>query len=228
MKKLCIIPARGGSKRIPNKNIKSFLGKPIICYSISAAIDSKLFDEIIVSTDSFEIRDLAISMGVSVPFMRSDKNSDDFATTSDVIEEVLDFYKVRNLCFDIVFCLYPTAPFVGPNDINKALDKLVLGGFDSVFPVTKFSYPPQRGLVFEEGRIKMKNPKYLKSRSQDLKSIYHDAGQYYGLNITKFLDSGKLFSSNSHGIIISELECQDIDTIEDWKFAEIKYQILNG
>tara|TARA_B110000967_G_C18876037_1_gene558330 strand:+ start:1237 stop:1923 length:687 start_codon:yes stop_codon:yes gene_type:complete len=226
MSNICIIPARGGSKRIPRKNIKLFLGKPIIAYSIQAALDSKLFDEVMVSTDDEEIAEIAKQYGASVPFMRSKKNSDDFATTFDVIEEVVLQYKSElNKEFENLCCLYSCAPFVTGNTLNSAYHKLVTKEFDSVFPILAYSFPIQRALNQRGGKISMINEENLNVRSQDLEESFHDAGQFYWCNTKALLSSKKILTSNTGGIVISELQAQDVDTETDWILAELKYQL---
>jgi len=227
MGNLAIIPARGGSKRIPRKNIKDFLGKPIIAYSIEVALQSGLFEEIMVSTDDMEIAEVAIKYGAKVPFLRSEKTSDDFATTWDVIAEVIrDYQDKQSKVFDNVCCIYPTAPLIKSQDLENGLKTLVDNDYDSVLPVVPFSYPVWRGLErIESGKTKMIWPKHINSRSQDLKKVYHDAGQWYWINPYKIKDS--LFTENSGSIILDELQVQDIDSLTDWKMAEIKYRILN-
>ena len=226
MTKIAIIPARGGSKRIPKKNIKSFLGKPIIAYTIEAAFQSQLFDKIIVSTDNEEIANIARFYGAKVPVLRSNKNSDDHAVLADVIFEVLSFYKNKSLSFDEVCCLLPTAPFVTSKSLITSYNKLNNEKLDAVFPVLPYSFPIQRSLEIVEDKIQMVWEEYMNSRSQDLTKRYHDAGQYYWLKTTSFLEEKKLFMKNSGAIIISELEAQDIDTETDWKLAELKYKLL--
>ena len=226
MRNICIIPARGGSKRIPRKNIKDFLGKPILAYSIQAALDSNLFDEVMVSTDDQDIADIAIRYGAKVPFLRSKKNSDDFATTFHVIEEVIQDYREKvNIEFDNFCCLYSCAPFVTSNTLNLAYDKMVLNNLDLVFPILAFSFPIQRALRVENGKVKILNEKYLSSRSQDMEDRYHDAGQFYWGNTSKILKEKKILTANTGAIIISELEAQDIDNEVDWKLAEMKFQL---
>lgn len=223
---LAIIPARGGSKRIPRKNIKDFLEKPIIAYPIEAAISSKLFNEVMVSTDDQEIAEVAKKYEAKVPFMRSEKNSNDHSTTVDVIEEVLLEYKKIGKEFDNVCCLYPTAPFVTPERLVEALKLLERYGADSVLPVTSFNYPIQRSFKIEnDGTLKMNWPENINTRSQDLMPTYHDSGQFYCLDVKKFLIQKKLFMDNTLPIIVSELEVQDIDNEEDWKIAELKYKL---
>jgi len=226
MKKIAIITARGGSKRIPNKNIKFFLGKPIISYAIKIAINSNLFDEVMVSTDSKEIADISIKYGAKVPFLRSDINSNDFATTPDVIFEVINSYKKLNKKFDFGCCIYPTAPLITNEELVSALELLMYKKFDSVFPVIPFSYPIQRALkVTHENKVEMVNPKLYRTRSQDLETLYHDAGQFYWFNVDSVIRKKKLWTNNSAVIKINEIDSQDIDNEEDWKLAEIKYNL---
>ena len=227
MTSLCIIPARGGSKRIPKKNIKSFLGKPIIAYSIEAALKSKLFDEVMVSTDDITISKLAEEYGAKVPFLRSDKNANDFAVLADVLKEVLNRYNSNGLCFGYACYILPTAPFVNNKKLLDSFNILRKNNFDSVFPVQKFSFPIQRALQIKNGKIEMVNREFLNTRSQDLPLRYFDSGQFYWLKVGSFLEKLQLYSSNSGSIIISELEAQDIDTETDWKLAELKYKLLN-
>ncbi|WP_422082735.1 pseudaminic acid cytidylyltransferase [Ulvibacterium sp.] len=226
MASLCIIPARGGSKRIPGKNIKPFLGKPIIAYSIEAAITSKLFDEIMVSTDDREIAEIAKGFGAKVPFLRSKQNSDDFAVLADVIYEVYLEYTKKNRSFKYMCCILPTAPFVTSDTITKAYIKLEQENFDSVLPILEFSFPVQRSLKLENNRVSMVRHEYLNSRSQDLEKRYHDSGQLYWLKTKSFLLEKKLFTNNSGAIMISGLCAQDIDTETDWKLAEMKYKLM--
>jgi len=230
MKRVAIITARGGSKRIHRKNIKDFLGKPIIAYSIEAAINSELFDEVMVSTDDSEIAEIAETYGAVVPFIRSAKNSDDYTGTFDVIKEVLESYEKENIRFDQACCIYPTAPFVTSQKLIEAHSVLSEKNIDTVFPVIKFGYPIQRGLIVDENkRIKMREPKYLSSRSQDLEPVFHDAGQFYFFEIKKVMEQKTLWTDNTGFIEIGELEGQDIDNEMDWKLAELKYNLkLDG
>jgi len=228
MHNLAIIPAREGSKRIPKKNIRDFLGKPIIAYSIKAAIQSGLFTEVMVSTDSEEIKEIAIKFGAVVPFLRSNKKSDDYATTFDVIEEVILRYENLGQSFDNCCCIYPTAPFVTPAYLESGLDHLLKNEFDSVFSIMKFSFPIQRALKIEDEKIHMFYPANISVRSQDLEETFHDAGQFYWIRSKKILSLRSLITDNSGAIIIEENEAQDIDTIIDWKLAELKYKLLNN
>jgi len=224
---LAIIPARAGSKRIPKKNIKDFLGKPIIGYSIKSAIKSKCFDEIMVSTDSKEIAKIATKYGAQVPFLRSLKNSGDNATTAEVLEEVMLEYKKRGKEFSYVCCLYSTAPFVTAEKIIEAKNILIESGADSVIPVTHFSFPIQRSFRIDaNGKLKMMWPKNMNIRSQDLETTYHDAGQFYFIKVKSFFKQKKLFAKVTLPIVISDFEVQDLDNESDWKIAELKYKAI--
>lgn len=225
MSSICIIPARGGSKRILRKNVKLFLGKPIIAYSIEAAISSELFDEVMVSTDDPEIAKIAIEYGAKVPFYRSEKSSSDYATTFDVIEEVLNKYKEEGRFFDYACCVYACAPLIQVKTLIKAFQLLVKEKFDAVFPVVPFSFPIQRALKISEGKVSFVNNEHALTRSQDLESRYHDVGQFYFMNCETILTKGVLISENSGVVLISELLAQDIDNQVDWSLAEIKYKL---
>ena len=225
MGNICIIPARGGSKRIPRKNIKEFLGKPIIAYSIQAALDSGLFDEVMVSTDDLEIAEIAKNFGAKVPFMRSVKNSDDFATTFDVIEEVIQVYKSQGKEFENICCIYSCAPFVNSEILLKAYNQLIRNKFDTVFPIIAYSFPIQRALRIDHSKVSMILEENLNVRSQDLEDSFHDAGQFYWCNSKKLLQNKKILTKNTGGVEISELEAQDIDNEIDWKLAELKFQL---
>lgn len=228
MANLAIIPARGGSKRIPRKNIKDFLGKPIMAYSIEAALKSNLFEEVMVSTDDEEIAEIAIKYGAKVPFLRSELSSNDYATTFQVIDEVITIYKKLNKTFDFICCLYPCAPFITNTKLQLTFQKLIEGNFDSVFPVIPYGHPIQRALQAENsGKINFFNPEYSQVRSQDLEPTYHDAGQFYWMRTEICLNQKKILTHNSGYIILTELEAQDIDTETDWKLAELKHQIIN-
>ncbi|PIB28693.1 pseudaminic acid cytidylyltransferase [Maribacter sp. 4U21] len=227
MANLAIIPARGGSKRIPRKNIKPFLGKPIIAYSIEAAINSNLFDEVMVSTDDKEIAEIALHFGAKVPFMRSNVNANDFAVLADVILEVLELYAQRGIKFDNICCILPTAPFVTADTIKKGKQLLSSESHDCVFPVLEFSFPIQRSLKIKGTKVEMLWRGYLNTRSQDLEPRYHDSGQFYWVKTDVFLEQKKILVENAGALIISQIEAQDIDTLIDWKLAEIKYQLAN-
>ena len=226
MGNLAIIPARGGSKRIPRKNIKDFLCKPIIAYSIEAALNSELFDEVMVSTDDNEIAEVALKYGAKVPFSRSNKNSGDFSTTMDVIKEVISEYKIKfNADFENGCCIYPTAPLVKIDHLKNGFNKLISNDYSTVFSAVEFSYPIWRGLSINEDSIAtMIWPQYLNDRSQDMQIVYHDAGQWYWFKTKELTES--FFSGKSAIIKLDENEVQDIDNLTDWKIAELKYRTL--
>ena len=226
MKTLAMITARGGSKRIPRKNIKEFNGKPIMAYSIEAALKSGAFDEVMVSTDDEEIADIARKYGASVPFMRSEKTSNDFATTVDVIDEVISEYHNRGKDFDVFACIYPTAPFITADKLKEAVEKLSSSDADSLIPVVRFSYPPQRAMEIRDGRLVFRQPENLSKRSQDLEPHYHDAGQFYVVKTESFLKNKGIMVGQILPMELSELEVQDIDNEVDWKLAEMKYKLL--
>lgn len=223
---VAIITARGGSKRIPGKNIKAFCGKPIIAYSIEAALKSNVFNEVMVSTDSMEIANIARTYGAKVPFMRSEKTAGDYATTSDVILEVLDEYKKAGKTFEYACCIYPTAPFVTEQKLCEAMEVIEQKKIVEVMPVVQFSYPPQRCFVIEDGIMRYKYPEYITARSQDLEKQYHDAGQFYFYHIEQYLKREGKIEDGIYPLIVSPLEVQDIDNEDDWKIAEIKYQLM--
>lgn len=226
MKRLCIIPARGGSKRIPKKNCKDFLGKPIIAYSIETALKSHLFDEVMVSTDDDSIAKIALQFGAKVPFIRSVQNSNDFATTFDVIQEVILKYQHDEIQFTEACCLYATAPLVTAQNLKKAFSMLDSEDFSSVFPVIRFGFPIQRAVeMIDNQKLKLAYPEHELTRSQDLLPYYHDAGQFYVFNVEKVLNEQKLYTANSGIFEIPEIEAQDIDNEVDWQMAELKYQL---
>lgn len=223
MGSIAIITARGGSKRIPRKNVKLFCGKPIITYSIEAALQSGLFEEVMVSTEDEEIARIAREAGAQVPFMRSSESAGDYASTDDVLLEVLAAYKERGREFDSFCCLYPTAPFVTAEKLRTAMG--LLDKADSVMPVVPFSFPPQRCMVLNgEGELRMKWPEHAKTRSQDLEPYYHDCGQFYCCKTAPFLEYKTTDLPHMVPMIMSELEVQDIDNPDDWEIAELKYQ----
>lgn len=224
---VAIITARGGSKRIPRKNIKAFGCQPIIHYSIAAAKASGIFDEVMVSTDDDEIAAVAIEAGAVIPFRRSKDAADDFATTAQVLTEVLNSYKAAGRLFTYACCIYPTAPFVTAKKLADAFDLLKGADVDAVLPVTKFSFPIWRSFKMDEaGKVAYNWPEFAPKRSQDLPAAYHDCGQFYFFNVEAFLKSGKLITENTVGLEVPESEVQDIDTAEDWKIAEIKYDLF--
>lgn len=226
MSNLAVITARGGSKRIPRKNIKEFYGKPIIAYSIEAAIESEIFDEVMVSTDDEEIAQIARNYGATVPFMRSAFAASDTATTRDVLLEVLREYKKRGKQFTYMSCLYPTAPFVTIEKLRASYEIISTHEIDLLVPVVKFSYPPQRSFKINSNNFLEYNyPEYTFSRSQDMEQWYHDAGQFYFYNVARFLKKdGHL--TDIMPLAVSELEVQDIDNETDWLLAEMKYKMM--
>ena len=225
---LAIIPARGGSKRIPGKNIKSFLGKPIIAYSIEAALNSKLFDVVMVSTDDEQIAAIARSYGAEVPFMRSAENSDDFAGTTDVLLEVIQNYTDKEQQFEYGCCIYPCAPFITPLLLQQAYQQITEGALDALFPVVKYSTAVQRAFTFEGNKLGMLYPEFLNTRSQDLKAAYYDAGQFYMFNVKALQTKKRILTDNTTGIVIDDLYAQDIDSVHDWQLAEMKYKLISG
>lgn len=227
MRMVAIIPARGGSKRIEHKNIRHFDGQPIIAYSIRAALASGCFEHVMVSTDDDEIARVAREYGAEVPFMRSAKTSDDYATTADVIREVLETYRSQGEVFDALCCIYATAPFISSERLREGARMIEENKSQAAFTCVAYSYPTQRCLVIgEDGRICMKNPEYAKARSQDLQPTYHDAGQFYFSTVEAFEENGSLWGPDTRPIVLPELEVQDLDTPTDWKLAEIKYRLL--
>lgn len=227
MKTIAIIPARGGSKRIERKNVKPFAGLPVIAYSIKAALAAGCFDTVMVSTDDPEIAATAESFGAEVPFLRSAATSDDFATTADVLREVIDEYGRRGVRFDALACIYATAPFVTPERLREAWEMLEAGKCGAAFTCVEYSYPIQRSLKIDaDGMIRMNCPEFRNARSQDLAKTYHDAGQFYLSTIDSFLRSGSLWGEKTMPVILPETEVQDLDTPTDWRLAEIKYALL--
>ena len=223
MKNLAIIPARGKSKRIPRKNIKNFLGRPIIAYSIETALGSNLFDEAMVSTDDEEIAQVGKRYGAKVPFMRSAKNSNDSATLSQVIEEVVNEYQKRGVVFENICCILPTAPSLTAKLLRKGYEMLLDEKLDSVRPIQRFSYPTQRAYKLKGKLVEYFHPEYEKVKSQDLEPSYHDAGMFYWIKTNSLKNNLR-----RGGIEISALEAHDIDSLDDWKMAELKYKALRG
>lgn len=226
MGNVAIITARGGSKRIPRKNIRDFCGKPILAYSIEAALESGMFDEVMVSTDDEEIAEVAKRYGARVPFYRSAETANDYATTNDVLLEVLAEYEKRGEQFALACCLYPTAPFVTAEKLRNAVSRLLESDADTLIPVVAFSYPPQRAMLVRKGRLVFEYPEHLDSRSQDLEPHYHDVGQFYVFRTAAFRKNRRLMVGDVLPMIIPETEVQDIDTQTDWEIAEIKYRML--
>lgn len=227
--KLCVIPARGGSKRIPRKNIKEFFGKPIVAWSIDAALESKCFDKVIVSTDDEEIGEVCRQYGAEVPFFRPSELADDKAETGPVIYHAIEWYKRNNWVPEFVCCLYPAAPFVTAGSLREGLAELLRAGTDYVFPVVTFTYPIQRAIrIHSTGSIEMIQPEMIRTRSQDLEEAYHDAGQYYWGKTSAWLERKTTFDSDSAVIIVPRYNAQDIDTLEDWEQAELMFKALDN
>lgn len=225
---LAVITARGGSKRIPRKNIKEFCGKPIIAYSIQAALESGVFDEVMVSTDDEEIAEIAKECGAKVPFLRSEENSGDMAMTHEVVMEVLREYEEIGREFEMVCCIYPTAPFLTAERLKESMEIIKESQVDGVVPVVRYSFPPQRCFVIEDGQVQYKWPENRLKRSQDLEPYYHDCGQFYLLRVKPFLEEKSMVLARTAPLIMDEMEVQDIDTEEDWEIAEMKYRLICG
>jgi N-acylneuraminate cytidylyltransferase len=225
---VAIIPARIGSKRIPKKNIKIFHGKPMIAYSIQAALKTKLFNSIIVSTDSMELANIAITYGAEVPFIRPAELSDDFTGTDAVILHALNYLIDHGADIQYVCCIYATAPFISASYIKKGFDLLKKENATSAFSVTTYPYPIYRSLkISEDGRLQMIWPDYMNVRSQDLSEAYHDAGQFYWADAQKYLIEKKIFSKAAVPVVLPRYLVQDIDTDEDWQRAEAMYKVLS-
>ncbi|WP_350585737.1 pseudaminic acid cytidylyltransferase [Pseudoalteromonas sp. RB2-MNA-CIBAN-0110] len=224
---IAIIPARGGSKRIPRKNIKLFHGRPLIAYSIEAAINSGCFDKVIVSTDDPEIADFSKSLGAEVPFIRPARLSDDFATTLDVMKHAIDWLKKNKLTIRYACCIYATAPFVTPMYIQEGYNLIKSEDLDYVFSATSYAFPIQRALkINSQNTVEMFQPEHLSTRSQDLEEAYHDAGQFYWGTVDAFINRKPFFSLKAKAILLPRKYVQDIDTQEDWELAEALFKVL--
>ncbi|PKH05284.1 pseudaminic acid cytidylyltransferase [Moritella sp. Urea-trap-13] len=226
--KIAVIPARGGSKRIPGKNIKLFHGKPIIAYSIEAAIASACFDKVIVSTDDEDIADVALAYGAEVPFVRPADIADDHATTMEVIQHAIQWCESQQLPVDLLCCIYATAPFVLPSDLSAGLAVLSDDDIDYAFSATSFGFPIQRAIALREnGTVQMLQPEHLNTRSQDLEGAYHDAGQFYWGRVSAFKLGKPFFSASAKAVLLPRKRVQDIDNQEDWELAEALYAVMN-
>ncbi|MDR2942396.1 MAG: pseudaminic acid cytidylyltransferase [Treponema sp.] len=225
---IAIITARGGSKRIPKKNIKDFFGRPMLSYAISACKDSGIFSEIMVSTDSEEIAEVANNSGARVPFMRSPKTADDFASTFDVLEEVINNYKKEGQEFDHLCCVYPCVPFLSGKTLQNAYAQLAESGSDALQPVCKFPVPVEWAMKIENGILVPNDRKAQLIRSQDLTPKYFDVGMFYMIKTAIMLKEKSLTPPKTMAYIMDEREVQDIDTIDDWLMAEIKYKLIKG
>lgn len=227
--KVAVIPARGGSKRIPRKNIRSFAGKPMIAHSIEAAAASSLFEHIVVSTDDPEIADVAKQFGAEVPFVRPDELSNDVIGTTPIVSHATRWMLDQNWRLDAVCCLYATAPFVQADDIKRGLEAMEQGGWDYAFSVTDFAYPIFRSFrVLPEGGVEIFFPEHIGKRSQDLPEAYHDAGQFYWGRPEAWLEQRPVFGARAFPILIPRWRVQDIDTETDWRCAELMFQALSG
>lgn len=227
--KIAIIPARGGSKRIPRKNIKPFCGKPIIAWSIDAALKTGCFDQVIVSTDDIEIADIASKYGAHVPFIRPDKLSDDYTGTTEVIKHAIEWYESHGHSVDLACCLYATAPFLKSEDINRGLSIIQSNSCDFTFSVTRYPFPIQRAIRIEKtGRVAMFNPEHFNTRSQDLEEAFHDAGQFYWGRAQAWRQGKKVFTPESLPVLLPTHRVQDIDTEEDWVRAEWIFKAANA
>ena len=224
---ICVIPARGGSKRIPRKNIKEFNGKPIIAYSIEAALKSNCFDQVIVSTDDDEIAEVAKKYGAQVPFLRPGELSNDYAGTIPVIKHAIEWMEDNKSSVENVCCLYATAPFIRPQIISQAYQQLNNSKADYCFSVTSFVFPIQRAIkIVEKNKVSMFYPEHFDTRSQDLEKAYHDAGQFYWGKAQAFKDESPIFTEVATPYILPRYLVQDIDTPEDWIRAESMYRVL--
>ena len=227
--KLCVIPARGGSKRIPRKNVKEFCGKPMVAWSIEAAIASGCFDKILVSTDDVEIADVAKDFGAEVPFMRPAELSDDFVGTTPVMRHAIQWVQAHMNDVEYACCVYATAPLIAPEDLKKGLDLIWQKDVDYVFSATSYAFPIQRAIrISGGGKISMFNPEHLETRSQDLEDAWHDAGQFYWGTSEAWCGERPILSERSVPIVLPRYRVQDIDTIEDWAVAELLFRLRNA
>lgn len=227
--KVAVIPARGGSKRIPRKNIRPFEGKPIIAYSIEAALATGLFDRIIVSTDDAEIAQVAEAHGAEVPFFRPVKIADDMTGTAPVVKHAVEQLQIQGGDIAFACCIYATAPFVQPGDLIAGYNALTAAPHKAfAFSVTSFAFPVQRALAIRDGGLAPIHPEYSEARSQDLEEAYHDAGQFYWGRSKDWLVETPLFSHASIPIVLPRHRVQDIDTLEDWTRAEHMFRALGG
>lgn len=224
---VCVIPARGGSKRIPFKNIKNFCGKPMIVWAIEAAKNSGCFDDIIVSTDDEEIAEIAIAFGATVPFKRPYNLSDDHTGTIPVIKHAVEWYQENVKPVNYVCCIYATAPFLRPYDLRRGLQALQSDDIDYTFSVTSYAFPIQRALrLSKDGRVSMFQSQHFNTRSQDLEEAWHDAGQFYWGRADAWSNERPLFAERSAAIALPRHRVQDIDTLEDWTQAEWLFKAL--
>ena len=226
---IAVIPARGGSKRIPRKNIKDFFGKPMIAWSIHTALESGCFERVIVSTDDEEIAAIARQFGAEVPFMRPAELSDDFTGTTAVIKHSVQWLQANQSEPDYICCIYATAPFISSHALAQGLELIQQRQADYAFSVTSYAFPIQRAVKIQQnGTVQMFSPNHFNSRSQDLEEAYHDAGQFYWGTRKAWLAEKRIFSSNSYPIFLPRHRVQDIDTLEDWTRAELMFTAIRG
>jgi pseudaminic acid cytidylyltransferase len=224
---IAIIPARSGSKRVKNKNIKIFNGKPILAWSIKAALCSQIFDKVIVSTDSIEISNIAKKYGAECPFLRPMELSDDYTVTQDVVKHAVDWYGSNKGHIDNVCCIYATTPFLTSENIRKGYEKLIHNNFNYVFSAVEFNHPIQRAFYYDERRgLSMLDDSMKGVRTQDLEIAYHDAAQFYWGAKDAFINDVNIFSNNSAPLILPKYMVCDIDTEQDWEFAVIQHKVL--
>jgi pseudaminic acid cytidylyltransferase len=224
---IAIIPARGGSKRIPKKNIREFFGRPVLDYAIRAAWESGCFSDVMVSTDSPEIAAVAEKCGATVPFLRSAATSDDFATTVDVLREVIDSHRDAGRTFDSGCCIYPVTPFLRASRLREAMNLLTSENPpETVLTALCYPHPVQRAFGLQNGRVQFLFPDHVQTRTQDLPPAFHDAAQFYAFRTAPMLASGHLIGPESAVIVLPFEEAHDIDTPEDWAEAELKYRLL--
>jgi pseudaminic acid cytidylyltransferase len=227
--KLAVIPARGGSKRIPRKNIKLFCGKPMIAWSIEAALQSNCFDQVIVSTDDAEIAEVAKAHGAEVPFMRPAELSDDRTGTTPVIRHAIEWHQALGHTPTQVCCIYATAPFVNAEDLRRGKVTLIETSSDYAFSVTSYAFPIQRAVrITAANRVEMFNPEHFNTRSQDLEEAFHDAGQFYWGTAAAWLQERQIFGLNSVPVMLPRHRVQDIDTPEDWARAEWLFKAMQA
>jgi pseudaminic acid cytidylyltransferase len=226
--RLCVIPARGGSKRIPRKNIKDFCGKPMIAWSIEAAIKSKCFNRIVVSTDDVEIASVAERYGAEIPFIRPAELADDYSGTTAVIAHAIGWHHSQGETAEKVCCLYATAPFIQADDLQNGLDILDRSGADYAFSVTSYAFPIQRAIrITDNQRVEMFQPEHFNTRSQDLEEAWHDAGQFYWGRAAAWLAKKPIFSNDAVPVLMPRHRVQDIDTAEDWERAQLMFRLLD-
>ena len=229
MNTIAIITARGGSKRIPRKNIKEFMRKPMLAYAVEAALGSNIFDEVMVSTDDIEIAEVAKKYGAKVPFMRSEKTANDMAMTYDVLEEVIDEYQKIGRNFDNLACIYPCVPFLKSETLQNAYQIFINSNCDTLVPIVKFSFPIQRAFRIDENNfLQYREPENMLKRSQDLEPMFHDVGMFYFCKINEMKRNKKLIGNKAAYIEMDEMQIQDIDNVSDWKMAEMKYRIMQS